>query len=52
MNSILKAIVRTTLSSWIRNHRTNIKKEASKRDVNGVIIKQMKSAIHIAINEK
>ncbi|KAK0071149.1 hypothetical protein PV325_013445, partial [Microctonus aethiopoides] len=46
------AIVRTTLSSWIRNHRTNIKKEASKRDVNGVIIKQMKSAIHIAINEE
>ncbi|KAK0166574.1 hypothetical protein PV327_004068 [Microctonus hyperodae] len=46
-----KAIVRTTLSSWIRNHRTNIKKEALKRDANGEIIKPMKNAIHVTINE-
>jgi len=42
----LKVIVRTTLSSWIRNHRTNLKK-AAKRDFKGQILPSTSKAAFI-----
>jgi len=43
----LKVIVRTTLSSWIRNHRTNLKKLAAKKDFKGQILPSTSKAAFV-----